>query len=245
MIADHDGTFEGDANAPASDASGTWVRVGQSVAGANWGAVFTPRLGQEVLVQFMHGDIDRPVVIGALYNGQGHPDAQGNQIAGGAATATGNAAAWFPGSKKQGELQGHQHAAVLSGYKSQELGSSQSGSGGHNQLVFDDSPGAGRIELASTSAQTRLQLGHLLNQNDNQRLQPRGHGLDLSTAAWGAVRAGSGMLLSAHAKPGSQSAGHCVASAARTQPRRTLHRCPSAGLHLSNAVRCADQRNHL
>ena len=51
-------------NAPASDASGTWVRVGQSVAGANWGAVFTPRLGQEVLVQFIAGDIDRPVVIG-------------------------------------------------------------------------------------------------------------------------------------------------------------------------------------
>jgi type VI secretion system secreted protein VgrG len=193
-----------DDNAPASDASGTWVRVAQTVAGANWGAVFTPRLGQEVLVQFVAGDIDRPVVVGVVYNGQGQADAQGNAVASGAATATGNAQAWFPGEKKAGELQGHQHAAVLAGYKSQELSASQTGSGGFNQLVFDDSPGAGRIELSSTLAQTRLQLGHLLNQNDNQRLQPRGHGLDLATAAWGALRAGSGLLVSAHGRPGSQ-----------------------------------------
>jgi type VI secretion system secreted protein VgrG len=164
-----------------------------------------------VLVQFVAGDIDRPVVVGAVYNGQGSADAQGNQIGGGAATATGNAAAWFPGSgsaksAKAGALQGHQHNAVLAGYKSQELGASQSGGGGFNQLVFDDSAGANRIELSSTTSATRLQLGHLLNQTDNQRLQPRGHGLDLSTAAWGALRAGSGMLLSAHAKTGSQSA---------------------------------------
>jgi type VI secretion system secreted protein VgrG len=145
-------------NAPASDASGTWVRVAQSVAGANWGAVFTPRLGQEVLVQFVAGDVDRPVVVGVVYNGQGSADAQGNQVAGGAASATGNAAAWFPGEKNQGKLQGHQHNAVLSGYKSQELSGSQSGTAGYNQLVFDDSAGAGRIELSSTSSATRFRV---------------------------------------------------------------------------------------
>ena len=91
---------------------------------------------------------------------------------------------------------------MLAGHKSQELATSQSGGGGYNQLVFDDSPGAGRIELGSTSAQTRLQLGHLLNQNDNQRLQPRGHGADLRIVAWGALRAGSGLLISAHARAG-------------------------------------------
>ena len=38
---------------------------------------------------------------------------------------------------------------------------------------------------------------------------------------------------------------HCVASAARPPPWTTLHRCPSAGLHLSNAVRCSDKPSHL
>jgi len=200
---------EGD-NAPASDASGTWVRVGESVAGDNWGSHFIPRLGQEVVVAFVNGDIDRPVVVGAVYNGEGQRNAQSNQVNGGAATSTGNANAWFPGDENQGELQGHRHAAVLAGFKSQELAASQSGAGGYNQLVFDDTPQGNRIELGTTVASTRLQLGHLLQQTDNQRLQPRGHGLDLATSAWGALRAGSGLLLSAHVRPGSQSGSHQV-----------------------------------
>ncbi len=198
------------ANAPASDASGTWVRVAESVAGANWGSHFVPRLGQEVLVAFVEGDIDRPVVVGSLYNGSGQPDV--HRISAGAGAATGNANAWFPGHRAQGELQAHRHPAVLAGIKSQELASSASGGGGYNQLVFDDTPGANRIELSSTAARTRLQLGHLLQQSDNQRLQPRGHGFDLATAGWGALRAGSGLLLSAHARPGSRNAGHQIDS---------------------------------
>lgn len=193
----------GPGNAPASAGAGTWVRVAENVAGANWGSNFTPRLGQEVLVGFIEGDIDRPVVLGSVYNGIGQEDAQFNRIASGAAGATGNAPAWFPGGERAGAHRGHQHAAVLSGYKSQALADSRTGTGGHNQLVFDDSAGRGRIELATTSAQTRLQLGHLLQQEDNRLLQPRGHGLDLRTDAWGALRAGSGLLISAHGRPGS------------------------------------------
>ena len=213
----------GQDNAPATDTSGTWVRVLTPVAGANWGSVLTPRLGQEVLIAFVGGDIDRPVVIGNVYNGQGQTDAQGNQINSGAAGATGNAPAWFPGV---------QHSAVLSGLKSQELGSSKSGSGGYNQLVFDDSPQASRIELSSTQAATRLQLGHLLHQNDNQRQQSRGHGLDLMTQSWGAVRAGAGLLISAHGKPGSSQGGggasggqmdSCEPLSQITQSQQLLH----------------------
>lgn len=197
----------GDDNAPTNDASGTWVRVGTPIAGQNWGSAFTPRLGQEVLVSFVGGDIDRPVVIGSLYNGQGQQDAQGNQVASGGSGATGNAPAWFAGSQRKDQNQSHAHNAVLSGLKSQELQSSQNGMGGHNQLVFDDSAGANRIELGTTQAATRLQLGHLLNQNDNQRLGARGHGLELATRAWGAVRAGSGLLISGHGKPASTAGG--------------------------------------
>lgn len=192
-------------NAPASDASGTWVRVAQDWAGANWGSAFIPRLGQEVVIAFVEGDIDRPVIVGAAYNGQGSNNAQGNVVAGGAANATGNAAAWFPGSARQGEQEGHAHNATLSGFKSQSLGSSQAGGGAYNQLVLDDTPGQGRLLAHTTQSQTWLQIGHLLQQNDNQRLAQRGHGLELHTQAWGALRAGSGMHLSTHARHGGTS----------------------------------------
>jgi type VI secretion system secreted protein VgrG len=192
-------------NAPASDASGTWVRVSQAWAGANWGSGFIPRLGQEVIVAFVEGDIDRPVVIGAAYNGQGAGNAQGNVVSGGAAQATGNAPAWFPGDQRQGDQEGHAHTATLSGFKSQSLDTSQSGTGEHNQLVFDDTPGQGRVLAHTTQSQTWLQMGHLLQQNDNQRLARRGHGLELHTQAQGAVRAGSGLHLSTFGRNGGTS----------------------------------------
>jgi type VI secretion system secreted protein VgrG len=50
-----------------------WIRVGQNVAGNDFGFVFTPRIGMEVIVQFIDGDPDRPIVTGALYNGVNRP----------------------------------------------------------------------------------------------------------------------------------------------------------------------------
>ncbi|MEO5795094.1 MAG: contractile injection system protein, VgrG/Pvc8 family, partial [Rhodoferax sp.] len=60
-------------NAPGNDASGTWVRVAEALAGPNWGSQFTPRIGSEVLVNFIEGDMDRPLVVGQLYNGADLP----------------------------------------------------------------------------------------------------------------------------------------------------------------------------
>lgn len=48
--------------------SSCWIRVAQSLSGSAWGAVFTPRVGQEVVVSFYNGDPDRPLVMGCVYN---------------------------------------------------------------------------------------------------------------------------------------------------------------------------------
>lgn len=52
--------------------SSCWVRVAQTWSGAGFGAMFIPRVGMEVVVAFVGGDPDRPVVVGTLYNGT-HP----------------------------------------------------------------------------------------------------------------------------------------------------------------------------
>jgi type VI secretion system secreted protein VgrG len=225
----------GHSGAPAADdttaTTGTWVRVATPLApqaGANWGSVALPRIGQEVLISFLGGDIDRPVVVGALYNGQGQDNAQSNQVSRGGANATGNAPMWFPGDAqaqgRSGTLPGHAHNAVLSGIKTQALSGSQSGTGAYNQLVFDDTPSQSRVGLHShsqgagsgsgsgTSSSSsphsgacELNLGALRQQTDNQLLTPTGYGLELKTHHSGALRAGSGMLLSTDARAGNAS----------------------------------------
>jgi len=180
-------------NAPADASVGTWVRVAATQAGGNWGSAWVPRVGQEVLVEFLEGHIDRPVVIGSLYNGRGQAEAAHNQIAGGPSGSTGNAPAWFPG---------NQHAGVLSGWKTQDLSSSASGSGGYRQLQFDDTPGQSRVQLYTTDHDSGLTLGHLKQNQDNKRLADRGYGVELHTQAQGALRAGTGLLLTT--EPGDQ-----------------------------------------
>lgn len=189
---------DGHTGAPGDDTAGTWVRVATPlapVAGANWGSHALPRVGQEVLVDFLDGNIDRPVVIGAVYNGAGQPDAQSNQVVQGGGAATGNAPAWFPGSSGA-----HAHPAVLSGLKSQALAASQQGTGAYSQLVFDDTPQQARVALQrhakAHEGHDELNLGHLRHQTDNQRLAPSGFGAELKSAHAVAVRAGAGMLLS-------------------------------------------------
>ncbi len=53
--------------------SSCWVRVGTPWAGTNWGAIQIPRIGQEVIVDFLEGDPDRPIVIGSVYNAREMP----------------------------------------------------------------------------------------------------------------------------------------------------------------------------
>lgn len=49
--------------------SSCWVRVSQNWAGKKWGGIFLPRIGQEVIIEFLEGDPDRPIITGRVYNG--------------------------------------------------------------------------------------------------------------------------------------------------------------------------------
>ncbi|MFO0552115.1 MAG: type VI secretion system tip protein TssI/VgrG [Polyangiaceae bacterium] len=64
--------FHWDREGNDDDTRSCWVRVMQPWAGTGWGFQFLPRVGMEVVVQFMTGDTDKPVVLGALYNTE-HP----------------------------------------------------------------------------------------------------------------------------------------------------------------------------
>ena len=50
------------------DASSCWIRVSEPWAGKGFGGLFLPRVGQEVLVDFLEGDPDRPIIVGRVYN---------------------------------------------------------------------------------------------------------------------------------------------------------------------------------
>lgn len=161
-------------NAPGNQTSGTWVRVAEAVAGPNWGSQFTPRIGTEVLVDFIEGDMDRPVVVAQLYTGADLPPFSA------------------------GSDSGVNHAGVLSGIHSHNF----DGAAAFNQWQFDDTPGQVRTRLSTSSAATELNLGYLITQpySSAQRGKYRGSGFELRTDAWAMVRGANGVLLSTSAR---------------------------------------------
>lgn len=160
--------------APGNETSGTWVRVAEALAGPNWGTVFTPRIGTEVLVDFIEGDIDRPVIVAQLYNGADLPPFS--------AGVDSNA----------------NHAGVLSGIHTRNFDGS-----GYNQWQIDDTTGQLRMRLATSVGASQLNLGYLIHQEPgtSQRGAYRGSGFELRTDAWAVIRGGEGVLLSTRARP--------------------------------------------
>jgi uncharacterized protein involved in type VI secretion and phage assembly/uncharacterized protein (DUF2345 family) len=201
-----------------------WVRVAQRQAGPGLGWQWLPRIGQEVLVKFTDGDPDQPIVISALYNGQGAggitPTPGGAagkeheknsdsdhaalfaQAHDGMHSAQHNLAAGLGGGHAPAwhaaspDAQGHRNATALWGFKSKELGGS-----GHNQLVFDDSDQQLRVQLASSAQHSQLNLGHVIHQQDNYRGGLRGQGFELRTDGYAAIRGGAGVLLTTYHGP--------------------------------------------
>ncbi|MBI4201544.1 MAG: type VI secretion system tip protein VgrG [Chloroflexi bacterium] len=65
--------FHWDREGKKDENSSGWVRVSQMWAGEGWGMLFIPRIGQEVIVDFLEGDPDRPIILGRVYNSSDAP----------------------------------------------------------------------------------------------------------------------------------------------------------------------------
>jgi type VI secretion system secreted protein VgrG len=60
--------FNWDRSAAQDENASCWIRVAQVWAGVSWGGMFIPRVGHEVIVEFLEGNPDRPIVTGSVYN---------------------------------------------------------------------------------------------------------------------------------------------------------------------------------
>jgi len=65
--------FHWDREGQRNEKSSCWIRVSQLWAGQKWGAMYIPRIGQEVIVDFLEGDPDRPIITGRVYHGDNVP----------------------------------------------------------------------------------------------------------------------------------------------------------------------------
>jgi type VI secretion system secreted protein VgrG len=62
--------FHWDREGKKDENSSCWIRVSHPWAGKNWGSISIPRIGQEVIVDFLEGDPDQPIIIGRVYNAE-------------------------------------------------------------------------------------------------------------------------------------------------------------------------------
>ncbi|CAE6706669.1 hypothetical protein R75465_00687 [Paraburkholderia aspalathi] len=146
---------------PGDERASCWVRVAQSDTGGGYGGVHIPRVGEEVIVGYVGGDCDRPLVLHRVYNGSVKPQWHSN--------------------------------GILSGYRSKEYSGA-----GFNEMVLDDATGQNRARLFSSSANSLLHLGYLIDQSGNTRGSYLGSGFDLRTDSYGAVRANKGLYVTTH-----------------------------------------------
>jgi type VI secretion system secreted protein VgrG len=65
--------FNWDRDSKFDPDSSCWIRVAKDLAGKKWGSMYIPRIGQEVIVDFMEGDPDQPIITGSVYNAETMP----------------------------------------------------------------------------------------------------------------------------------------------------------------------------
>lgn len=168
------------AGASDTPADSAWVRVASNWAGSGPGAsqqcggVWLPRVGSEVLVAFLGGDPDRPVILSQVFNQRGEP----------------------PALSTAGGLPGNRY---LSGTRTREIGGARG-----NQLRFDDTRGEISAQLASDHGAAQLNLGWLTQPKANGTAAPRGEGAELRSEHTVAIRGREGVLVTAEASPAAE-----------------------------------------
>ena len=162
----------GGAGASNTDRDSAWVRVASHWASKHWGSISLPRVGDEVLVDFLGGDPDKPIVVGSVYGGVAPP----------------------PAFSHAGDLPGNR---FIAGIKSKEVQGMR-----YNQLRLDDTPGQISAQLASEHGHSQLNLGWLTHPRSKGEGQDRGEGAELRSDQSVVLRAAKLMLLTTQAMLG-------------------------------------------
>ena len=157
------------AGASDSDRDSAWLRVATGWAGNRFGVISLPRVGDEVVVIFVGGDPDKPLVIGNVHAASTPPPSFG----------------------RSSVLPADKH---LSGIVSKEGQGMRA-----NQLRMDDTPGQISAQLGSEHAHSQLNLGYLTHPRRDGLAEPRGEGAELRTDAALSLRGAQGILISADA----------------------------------------------
>ena len=160
------------------DRSSAWIRVSSSWAGAEFGAAAIPRVGTEVVVQWLNGCPDRPIITGAVFNARNMPP-------------------WSVPTQQ-----------ALTGFRSRELApnAGNSPSGRSNHLILDDTNEQIQAQLKSDHQHSQLSLGYITRIEGNRgRMDARGEGWELRTDGQGALRSARGMLITTERRDRAQS----------------------------------------
>jgi len=161
------------AGAADKDNDSAWVRVSSGWAGngpgsmSQFGSLHLPRVGSEVLIAFLGGDPDRPMIVGQAFNQTAQP----------------------PAFSKGGGLPGNRY---LSGLRSREVQGSQG-----SQLRFDDTSGEISAQLANDHSSAQLNLGFITQDRSDGTGAKRGEGVELTTNLAASIRGQAGVLISA------------------------------------------------
>ncbi|MBC7773470.1 MAG: type VI secretion system tip protein VgrG, partial [Pyrinomonadaceae bacterium] len=129
--------FHWDRHGKSDQDSSCWVRVSQPWAGKGFGGIQIPRIGQEIIVDFLEGDPDRPIIIGRVYNAGNMPPVS---------------AAGRDASRNEVNPTNMIEAAMQMTLRSNSLG----GSGGHNEITMHDSGGAEKLFLKAQKDEVHL-----------------------------------------------------------------------------------------